>query len=228
MDTSTKLLLPLLLMGSFLGQGFAQNIPSGNVMPKADPSAVQAIEGNGSEIAPGLRLTSEALVWILENNGIQPHLVPVIHHDMNVRNNVGANIARSAVWQKQKKDVVVEGSKAEIRLHPGDINLFVQYSKAEDNEINKSSPSGKYVYAILKLRPEANIRVVAWYEFSRLSGSPKLNETLVETKQAPLASFEWLKVTPFQPLPPGEYALVQLMPGKNAIGDWVFDFGVDQ
>jgi hypothetical protein len=228
MDTATKLLLPLLLTGSCLGQGIAQSIPSGNVAPRTEPPAVQSAEGNGSEVVMGLRLSHDALVWILENNGGQPRLVPVIHHDTNIRNNVEANIARSAVWEKQKKDVVVAGSKAEIRLHPGDINLFVQYSKAEDNEISKSSPSAKVVYAILKLRPEDNLRVVGWYEFSRLSGSPKLSESLVESKQAPLANFEWLKVTPSQPLSPGEYALVQFVPGKNAIGGWVFDFGVDQ
>ena len=121
MDTGTKLFSLLLLTGSLLGQDFAQGNPPANVAPRNDLSSVQATEADSSEVATGLRLSSDALVWILEENGVKPRLVPVIHHDPSIRNNVGTNIARSAVWQKQKKDVVVAGSKAETRLHSGDI-----------------------------------------------------------------------------------------------------------
>lgn len=223
-----RLELAFLLMGCYLGQGLAQSPPPEHVVTGSDSPTVQATVGDGPEIAAGLHLSSEALVWVLGKNGEQPQLYPITHHDVIVRNNVGSNIARSAVWQKQKKDVVVNGPKAEIRLHSGEVSLFVQYSKAEDNEIKNSAPSAKVVYAILKLKPEDTIRVVAWYEFSRFSGSPQLSESLVESQQSPLADFTWLKVTPSQPLSPGEYALIQFVPGKNSISGWVFDFGVDQ
>jgi hypothetical protein len=238
MKTASLIFFLCLLTGSLLGQQLSNNTTLKSA-PEAPFSKVILANAktsdnglhdnlNAPEVVPGLRLTSDALVWILENHGTQPRLIPLIHHDADIRRNVGANIARSALWEKQKMDVVITGPRADIRLHQGDISLFVEYSKAEEIEMSKASPTARVVYAILKLNQEEKARSVAWYEFSRFKGSRSLKELPLETKQARFGDFGWLQVTPAQPLPPGEYALIQMIPGKNTLCGWVFDFGVDQ
>lgn len=244
MKTVSRMPFLFLLTGSLVAQDMSKSNNALKPVPETPLSTLQTsvsplgntkASNNGSkgntsfpEVAPGLSLSSDALVWILENRGTQPRLIPVIHHDADIRRNVGANITRSALWEKQKMDVVIAGPRADIRLHQGDISLFVEYSKAEEIEMSKTPPSARVAYAVLKLNQEEKTRAVAWYEFSRFKGSRSLKEFPVETKQARFGDFGWLQVTPVQPLPPGEYALMQLIPGKNSLCGWVFDFAVDE
>lgn len=226
MKQSAGLILPLLwLVCTF---GFSQTQHSATVPAIASPPLPSAGSGEPEREDNDLasHLSADALVWIVRS-GDSRAPVPLSHLDASIRNNAGANIARSALWQKQRKQVVIDGPKAQTRIPQGAFSLFVQYSKAEENEVKKSSPSGGFGYAIVKLTPEERVRQVASYEFSRIAGAPKLKQADIETKQMPVADDRWLKVTPLQPLIPGEYALVQSIPGKNGYSQWVFDFGVD-
>jgi len=220
--------LALLLGGNLSSLSFAQNAVNS---PEATPPIVGNYGGNAGtsnlEVAPGLRLSADALVWLLGTDGTRQILVPINHQDVNVSNNLGNNIARSAIWLKQRKGIQIPGEKAEQRVHSGEVTLFVQFSKAEEREGSNSSPANRIVYSILQLTANRESRTVGHFEFSRLTGKPALKDSAVESIATPVAESRWLKITPVHPLPPGEYALVQAIPGKGEIGDWVFDFGVD-
>ncbi len=55
-------------------------------------------------------------------------------------------------------------------------------------------------------------------------GKVSQKESWIPVTTAPLG--EWVKLTPTEPLPPGEYAVVELLE-KKQINLFVWDFGVD-
>jgi hypothetical protein len=178
----------------------------------------------GMEVAPGLRVTPDAVVWVLES----PTGKPAALHPI-ARNNATVT-AKSSPHLDSPRTVTgmaIHGSRAAIRIHAGPAVLYVQYSKSEDEENHKPAPSAPLVFALIRLRPAQNARVVAWPDHTTAGGTPKLSESVVEATDTPSGDFTWLKITPAQPLTPGEYAVVQLMPAYNTLSTWIFDFGVD-
>jgi hypothetical protein len=180
-----------------------------------------------TEVVPGIQLTSDALVWLVYSDSGKDKLSPVPHHDAEIVDNLGSNIARSAVFAKQKKPVVISGAKADIRIHQANARLFVQLTAAEEKELSRSTPDRRPGYAIIRLEPVEDKRLVGGFEFSRFKGKAKFSQTVLATKQERFNDSPWLQVTPLESLPPGEYALVQIMPREDTYSLWVFDFAIE-
>ncbi len=180
-----------------------------------------------TEVAPGLKLTSEALVWLL-HNGNDKKLMPVPHHDAVGVDDVAGNIVRSTFFMKQQKLVVIPGIKSAVRITSGSPSIFVQMTEAEERELSRSGPQDQVRYALIRLEPGGNARIVGRFQFSRFKGTPNFTQTLLETRQSRFHDSPWLELVPAQPLKAGEYALVQVTNRKDMYNQWVFDFGVDE
>lgn len=178
------------------------------------------------EVAPGVKLTSDALVWLVDAQSEGKQTLPLTHRDAVIVNNVGSNIARSTLWMKQKKAVVIPGERATIRVRNGETVLYLQHTEAEDREAAKSGVADRG-YAIVRLEPAGTQRMVGHFEFSRFKGVAEFRQNLIETKLSRVPNTIWLRATPAMPLPPGEYGLVKLLPRTDVYSTWVFDFGVD-
>jgi hypothetical protein len=178
----------------------------------------------GMQVAPDLRVTTDAMVWVLE----RPDTAPALHR--LARNNAmvadPAKAATSATV-KTRDAASLHGPRATVRIHAGAAAFYVQYSKAEDEENHKPPPSAAIVFSIIRLRPAPNRRIVAWYEDPHPRETPAFHESVIEATASPSDDFTWLKITPAKPLPPGEYAIVQRIPAYNTLSTWIFDFGVD-
>lgn len=178
----------------------------------------------GMEAAPGLRVTTDAMVWILES----PDATPALHS--LARNNAAvADPPKRAAFSAAAKSLpgaTIRGSRAAVRIHAGAAAFYVQYSRAEDDENHKPPPSAALVFSIIRLRPAQGNRIVAWYDRPG-AGKATLRASVVESTAVPSDDFTWLKITPAKPLPPGEYGIVQLIPAYNTLSTWIFDFGVD-
>ena len=216
----------------FAGAAFAQSPTSS--LPQPSNSSQVAVQNStvasgspaGTEVAPGLRLTPEALVWVLADDGPKK-LLPISHHDAKIRDDVAANVARSALWSKQRKPALIAGNKADVRIRDRLPVVFVALTEAEERELAKSAPEDRPRYAIVKLTPEENTRVVGYFEFSRFKGKATFVQSAMKTKQERRPEGMWVQITPSQPLVPGEYALVQVPPNPGTFSAWIFDFGVD-
>jgi hypothetical protein len=176
----------------------------------------------GMEVAPGLRVTPDAIVWILES----PETAPALHR--LARNNATiADPAAPAVPANSRDGATIRGARATVRIHAGQAVFYVAYSRGEDEENHKPPPSAPLVFSIVRLRPAPNKRIVAWYDNPGPRKTPALHQSVIESTAVPSDDFTWLKITPAKPLPPGEYAIVQLIPAYNTLSTWTFDFGVD-
>ncbi len=79
-------------------------------------------------------------------------------------------------------------------------------------------------YRIVRMEKKKDVRVVGDLNVA-ISGKVSQKQNWVKTVSEP-AGGDWVKITPTEPLPPGEYAVVELL-DKGQINLYVWDFGVD-
>src|SRR5262249_40220025 len=78
-------------------------------------------------------------------------------------------------------------------------------------------------YRIVRLEQKKENRVVGNLSIA-VYGKVSQKENWVKTDSTPVG--EWVKVTPAEPLTPGEYALVEML-DKKQINLYVWDFGMN-
>ena len=76
---------------------------------------------------------------------------------------------------------------------------------------------------IERLDARRDSRIVDSFRIAALGN--KLQPDVVELKQEAMAGGHWLKLTPVQPLDFGEYALIEVLNGREVNAN-VWDFGV--
>ncbi|UWZ83364.1 hypothetical protein [Occallatibacter riparius] len=178
----------------------------------------------GLEVAPGLRVNGDAIVWVLESPDSTPALHPLTRNTATITDPAKLPPASPG---KTRDGAILRGTRATVRIHAGQAIFYVAYSKGEDEENHKPPPSAPLIFSLVRLRPAANKRVVAWYNNPGPHQKPTLQETVIEATATPSDDDSWLKITPAKPLTPGEYAIVQRIPEYNHLSNWIFDFGVD-
>jgi len=94
----------------------------------------------------------------------------------------------------------------------------------DDPAANYTPETAKDHFRIVRCEEKKGNRIV-WVANIAVYGKVNRHATYVETKVEPV-SRNWVIVTPVTPLPPGEYALVELL-GKQGINTFVWDFGVN-
>lgn len=81
-------------------------------------------------------------------------------------------------------------------------------------------------YRIVRMERKKSARIIGQLNVA-LYGKVTQKQNWVKAESMPLGG-NWLRVTPAEPLAPGEYALVEVLdPAKNEINIYVWDFGVD-
>ncbi|HUZ05746.1 MAG TPA: hypothetical protein VMU62_10340, partial [Acidobacteriaceae bacterium] len=84
------------------------------------------------------------------------------------------------------------------------------------------SPTSRYV--IVRADQRRDERIIGIFKVS-LTGKQSNSDQVIPAKAQVMPGKQWMKVTVLQPLSPGEYALVELLP-KDQINLDVWDFGV--
>jgi hypothetical protein len=132
-----------------------------------------------------------------------------------------------------------EGAPPQIRSRDrGRDNATVKDPNAGPPETAPPKPKGKEEkdvsvademasrYRIVRVERKKGGRVIGQLNVS-LYGKLTQKQNWVKADSMPLGG-NWLRVTPAEPLAPGEYALVEVLnPAKNEINTYVWDFGVD-
>ncbi len=79
-------------------------------------------------------------------------------------------------------------------------------------------------YRIVRVQQKKDVRVLGNLKIA-LSGHVNQQENFIKTEAQPVSG-GWVKITPAEPLQPGEYALVEML-GPKEINLYVWDFGVN-
>ena len=148
----------------------------------------------------------------------------------------------AASFSGAKEPVRINGQAARVRLHVSDPALYVSLDTGNTEDVapedammvdthgansvqdknQYSSPDSRY--AIVRVDVHPGERVIGALRISR-AGTATQSEDIVPTKAEILTGKHWMKLTPKEPLPIGEYALMEILaPGVINLDVW--DFGI--
>lgn len=224
--------------GSGDGQKEAAEIDAAAAAERAEQQA------RTPRVAPGLRLPDESGIFVLDNFQSIPELVHLDQSTGNLNRSTNHNVLRAAIgsFSGAKEPVRLNGQAARVRVHVDDPALYVSLdvgnkedvapesammvnthgaNSAEDKN-EYSSPESRY--AIVRVDVHPGERVIGALRINR-AGDATQSEDIVPTKAEILVGKRWMKLTPKEPLPIGEYALMEILaPGVINLDVW--DFGV--
>ncbi|WP_419806080.1 hypothetical protein [Terriglobus sp.] len=194
-------------------------------------------------VAPNLHLPEDDSVLALDTFHGQPQLAVLQQTDGQLNRQTAHNVLRATVnpFSTAHQLVEIPGERASVQLHVPDPALFVRLEDTPDKD--DEAPPGALVvdthgnrcipqpkvsadseYVIVRVDVRRGERIVTSFSISTL-GSAKRQADVIPTTTAALPGGHWLKITPTEPLPFGEYALMEVLDAKNVnLGVW--DFGV--
>lgn len=193
------------------------------------------------EVAPDLRLPEQDSVLALDAFRGTPELLPLAQSAGELNRNTAHNILRSMVNPMAAPHSIVElkGTRSPLQLHVTDPVFFLRVGDAAPaggtftvdthgatGNANTASAGGSHTsrYVVVRTDVRTDSRVVASVNPSLLEGTGR-HEDVVETASEQLPGGHWMKLTPKEPLPFGEYALLEIISDRE-INLGVWDFGV--
>lgn len=192
--------------------------------------ADEADEREAPLIVPGLRLPNTGGVFLLDNFNNQPQLVELLQNGGELNKHTGRNILRSAINPlalSSAQTIELKGEHARIQAHVAQPAIFLNVDTADNSQpaftqkvSDKEPPSH---YGIVRVENKKDLRIVGKLNVA-MYGKVSQKESWISVTATPVG--DWVKLTPSEPLPPGEYAVVELL-DKKQINLFVWDFGVN-
>ncbi len=203
------------------------------------------------QVAPGLRLPEDSGVFLLDSFQGEPQIVEIQQTAGDVNRNTKANIFRGAINPVAglKQVIELEGTHAPVQSHVDVPSLYINVDAAPDHP-DPAAAKGSTRAAPGPQQPQQPQQAIVPFDRfrivrtevkggKRILGDVKRQVTgkiiqeqhLVKTTITRVSG-GWLKLTPTESLPPGEYVLVEMMsqegaPGKEGMNLYVWDFGVN-
>ncbi len=190
------------------------------------------------QVAPGLRIPEPTGVFLLDNYQSEPQLVELNQSAGDVNRNTKGNIFRGAInpIAGLKQSIELEGAHAAIQSHVDVPTIYLNVEEGTNQlagiessrPVQPEQPQKAAVpfdrFRILKVEVKGNKRVLGDVK-RQVTGKISQEQHTVKANVTALRG-GWFKVTPIEPLAPGEYALVE-MGQKETMNLYVWDFGVN-
>ena len=213
----------------------------------ADEAAERAAEKARTPLAaPGLNLPDSEGVWALDTYKNTPELLEMEQNDGQLNAQKAHNILHAAInpLASARQTLNLTGRTAHLQMHTTTPTIYVALDEPDDaakkyendpdaltvqtkNASNNADMGGaaSSQYEIIRVEQRRDERIVSLFKVS-VTGKESNSEEAIPANTEVLPGHQWMKVTPQQPLSPGEYALIELLP-KNQINLDVWDFGVN-
>lgn len=196
----------------------------------------QSAEADGQEraeeeartplVAPGLRLPETGGVFLRDSFKGKTELNQLRQNGANINKNTAGNILRGVInpIASAKRTIELPGVHAQIQAHVADPIIYVALDSGGDPAADYTPETAKDHFRIVRCEEKKGNRIVGVINIA-VYGKVNQDAAYVETRVEPVSG-NWVKVTPATPIPPGEYALVELL-GRQGINTFVWDFGVN-
>lgn len=180
-------------------------------------------EANTPVVAPGIRLQSQGGVFLMDQYKGQPQLAELVQSGGSVNKNMGKNILRAAINplpMGSKQSVELKGLKARVQSHTTMPVIYIDI----DQDTQSAPINATDRFRIVRMQVKKDARVVGNLKIA-IWGKVSEQHNYIPAKGEKFSG-DWVRVTPTQPLEPGEYAVVELL-GEGKVNMFVWDFGVD-
>ena len=190
----------------------------------------KAEEAKTPLVAPGLRLSEYSSVALLDNFKGQPQLVELEQSGGDINSNKKNNILRAAInpLASVKQTIELPGSHAKVQAHAALPAIYVNVQPPDQGAATNAPQQADQAWDRFKIvRAQVgkdNKRVVGAIKIA-VYGKVSQQQNLIPTTAEQLTG-GWVKVTPKEPLEPGEYAVAEML-GKERMNLYVWDFGVN-
>ena len=200
-------------------------IPGAADLDKELAAEQKAEEAKTPEVAPGLRLPQDGGVLLLDDFQNQPQLVELQQNGSDINPDRKGNILRAAInpVASAKQNIEIAGAHAKVQAHVSVPSVYIRIS-ADASDAAGGSEAGSDRFRIVKMQSKQGKRIVGDIKIA-IFGKVQQEQKLVATTAVELSG-GWVKITPTEPLDPGEYAVVEML-GKDGMNSYVWDFGMN-
>jgi len=231
------------------------SVPEAAQLDKEIEQQNERDEAQRPEVAPGLRLPDDSGVFLLDSFQGESQIVEVQQTMGDVSRNTKANIFRGAInpVAGMKQTIELDGAHAPVQAHVGVPSLYIDIDAAPDRPDQPAAPKDSARASQSPQQPEQPQQpqqpLVPFDRFRIVRADVKNGKRIVGDVKRQVTgkisqeqhvikttitrvSGGWLKLTPTQDLPPGEYALVEMTGKQGTLGSegmnlYVWDFGVN-
>ena len=206
----------------------------------------KAFEARSPQVAPGLRLPEEGGIFLLDTYQNQPQLAELQQSGGELNRNTKSNILRAAInpLASARQTIELPGDHAKIQSHaavpsiyanldagqgategaPSKLGLGGDAPAPSESKNQSAPPPPAERFKIIRVEAKGGKRIAGAVKIA-VTGKMKTDERFVAATVTPMTG-GWVKITPTEPLPPGEYALAEML-GKEGMNLYVWDFGVN-
>ncbi len=217
-------------------QGREQNklAPEAVELDKELDAERKAEQARSPQVAPGLHLPDEGGIFLLDTYQNQPQLAELQQSGTDLDKNTKSNILRSAInpLAGAKQTLELPGTHARIQSHTTVPSIYINIDTnggapatvQATGEPPPLSPSNGDRFKIIRIEVKGGKRVAGSVKVA-VTGKMKTDERFVAATVTTMTG-GWVKLTPTEPLPAGEYAVAEML-GKEGMNLYVWDFGVN-
>ena len=181
-------------------------------------------EANSPEISPGLRLPGTGGVFLLDQFGGKPELSEILQNGSELNQNANKkSVLRTAINPigASKHSFELKGPHAKIQSHTPSPVIYVDI---DEGALNDVPLAGRF--RIVRAEVKKDDRVIGNLKVT-FTGKTSQEGNFIPASVEKVGTGEWVKVMPAQDLPPGEYAVVEML-GPDEMNLYVWDFGVNR
>jgi hypothetical protein len=227
------------------------SVPEAVQLDKEIEKERETEEAQLPQVAPGLRLPEPSGVFLLDSFQGETQLNEIQQTAGDVNRNTKGNIFRGAInpVASAKQTIELDGAHATVQSHVGVPSLYINIEDEPNQPAQPAQPTSKDSsrgaqgpqqpeqpqqaeqpivpfdrFRIVRTEVKGGKRIVGDVK-RQVTGKVSQEQHVVKTT-IDRVSGGWLKLTPTEPLAPGEYAVVEIM-GKEGMNLYLWDFGVN-
>jgi hypothetical protein len=207
-------------------------------LTKEEEADRAAEEARSPEVAPGLRLPRDGGIFLLDRSQKNPDLQELAQNGGELNRQTGKNILRAAINPIASSVQTIEIPELHSRTqsHAQQPAIYINIDASTDADAADAEgptrrdpkdalqPTERFRIVRAKLDNKRNVRVVGNLKISMIGKVSQKGDWMGVAAEAMTGG--WIKLVPAQALPPGEYAVVEMLSAKT-MNLYVWDFGVN-